>query len=838
MYPRVPPFALKGRTMAKARLADRIRLAARAVTGLFDDKSLDKAYGLLSGLYPANVGAIPQRGTKEILEAYGTMPWLRAVSQKIANAVAATEWVLYAPANGKRNSRAQRLFGEDREKFIAKAIDQGQIRTITEHIFLEGLTKGNNYLVGPSLFRTTQVHVDLVGEAFWVKERNALGAPVAFWPIPPHWVISTPTPSSRFYTVQFAAWHGQIPDTEVLWFCDPDPSNPYGRGTGLARALTDELETDEYAARHSRMTFINRARPDLIIWPEETKNDAGVISSENAERLAERWRSQHQGFWRAALPYFATRKLGVKEVGQSFQDLSLVDLREFERDTIRQVFGVPPEMMGIVTPGTARATIETGEYIFEKHVIAPRREFLRAYLQERIIPEYDERLILGFNSTIGEDRTFILDAAKAAPWTRSFNEWRKMQYLDPLPGDKGETYMMPLSSTPVKDPSVAPPTPASVLASPSGVENPARRGIDLTGVAGRQKEWAESVVACKEAGDEHVEHLLHSIDDVVDDLPGVSLRAARLEPKVRRLIAEQFASLQNMVPMPALAAAMARRDVDMAMAQIPLDGWALSIEDNTNTWVRDAFLAGATLAADEADIRLVERAELPLNVVNQAAVEWAKIYTLDLIRQILDATREAIRAAIIQALEEGWGADEMARYIRSVVGLTTQQAAAVARFGQRLAQQHPELSIAQLQARIDRYAEAQRRARALTIARTELIRAGNAGQQALWDKAIQAGLLLPERMRKTWVVTLDERLEAICEALGEEDPVPIDQPFSNGMMHPPAHPNCRCTMGLVMAKDVRSHIPEHDDWKKQVAVGVKSGMSGMRQAVNDLTDRA
>lgn len=447
--------------MGKAPFTTRLRLAAKTLTGLFSDQSLTQAYGLFAGLYPHSVGAVPQRGTREILEAYSSMPWLRAVSSKIANAVAATEWTLHYPTNGKRDRTVQRATASDRNRILTKAIDTGEARQITEHIFLEALSKANDYLVGPALFRTTQVHVDLVGEAFWIKERNGAGAPVGFWPIPPHWITSTPTPHYRFYTVQFSQWRGPIPDSEILWFCDPDPANPYGRGSGIARSLTDELETDEYAARHTRMTLINRARPDLIVWPEETKqNPDATMSKENAQRLGEQWRAEHQGFWRAALPYFATHKLGVKEIGQSFQELTLVPLREFERNTIRQVFGVPPEMLGIVEPGTSRATIETGEYIFEKHVVQPRREFLRAYLQERIVPEYDERLVLSYVSTIAEDRTAMLESAKAAPYALSVDEWRGMSGHDPLEADAGRVHLIPNTLVPM-DPvrGIEPPAP-------------------------------------------------------------------------------------------------------------------------------------------------------------------------------------------------------------------------------------------------------------------------------------------------------------------------------------------------------------------------------------------
>ena len=151
----------------------RLRVARKAIVGLFSDRSAQQAYSLLAGLYPSVAGAAPQRGTRQILQSYSTMPWLRAVSQKIAQAVAATEWTLHAPTSGKRERLVQRAYGPDRAHLIKAMTGAGKLRRLDEHLLLDALAKANDFLVGPALMRTTQIHMDLVGEAFWIKERNA-----------------------------------------------------------------------------------------------------------------------------------------------------------------------------------------------------------------------------------------------------------------------------------------------------------------------------------------------------------------------------------------------------------------------------------------------------------------------------------------------------------------------------------------------------------------------------------------------------------------------------------------------------------------------------------------
>lgn len=81
------------------------------------------------------------------------------------------------------------------------------------------------------------------------------------------------------------------------------------------------------------------------------------------------------------------------------------------------------------------------------------------------------------------------------------------------------------------------------------------------------------------------------------------------------------------------------------------------------------------------------------------------------------------------------------------------------------------------------------------------IRAANLGQQLLWRQAATQGLLLAERVRRSWIVTPDDKLCPLCRPLHEQT-VPLDQPFMTArgpVMTPPLHPRCRCALALVDA---------------------------------------
>jgi len=421
----------------------RLKFFAKAAVELFSGSSAEQAYGMLTGIFPGSVGQPPKRGTRELLNAYNDMPWLRAVVNKVSRSVASTSWQLYVIRRGGKaikTAKLQRADYNSRQRLLVSYKKQNELVEIEEHPLLDLLDNANSFLTGLMARQLTQVYLDLAGEAFWLKERNGAGKPVAFWPLPPDWVISTPTPTHRFFRVSFRAWQGEIPDTEILWIADPDPTNPYGRGSGMARALGDELETDEYAAKHTKSWFYNRARPDLII-------SADNIQREDTLRLEQDWLAKTQGFWRAYKPYFLNRKIDVHQLSQTFENMQLVELRKYERDTIIQVYGVPPEIFGIIE-NSNRATIEASDYLFARWVIQPRLEFLRSVFQERLVPEFDDRLILEYESPVAEDKEYMLKVAQAAPWSRLVDEWRALQGMKPLPDGQGQVFMLPFNLYP------------------------------------------------------------------------------------------------------------------------------------------------------------------------------------------------------------------------------------------------------------------------------------------------------------------------------------------------------------------------------------------------------
>jgi SPP1 gp7 family putative phage head morphogenesis protein len=195
---------------------------------------------------------------------------------------------------------------------------------------------------------------------------------------------------------------------------------------------------------------------------------------------------------------------------------------------------------------------------------------------------------------------------------------------------------------------------------------------------------------------------------------------------------------------------------------------------------------------------------------NPSAVLWVERHAAELVTEVTDQTRRAIRKIITKAFVEGIPPREAAVLLRKVVGLHSRDEEALSNLKQRILENPggkvyagkrairvPEKGMTNkaLRDTLSKYADRLHNRRALLIARTETIRGSNEGQAQLWNQAVDAGKL-SRTAKRVWITTPDERLCPICEGL-EGKIAPLNGSFDGRFSGPPAHPACRCTTGLT-----------------------------------------
>jgi hypothetical protein len=200
------------------------------------------------------------------------------------------------------------------------------------------------------------------------------------------------------------------------------------------------------------------------------------------------------------------------------------------------------------------------------------------------------------------------------------------------------------------------------------------------------------------------------------------------------------------------------------------------------------YLHGRKFAAQQLgvseDVRTVER--LAASIDPQAdAVRWALERAALLVGYATEDMHEAIEALASELLAERLSIRDATDLIQrgAFVGLTGVGVSAVLTMF---------IAGATVVAAV-KYAATLRSARGLLVGRTETITAVNAGQHALWMRAITARWVSPTTKRR-WSAAPGACPR--CAAIAGQV-VGLTEPFrgpDGPILHPPAHPSCRCAV--------------------------------------------
>ena len=323
------------------------------------------------------------------------------------------------------------------------------------------------------------------------------------------------------------------------------------------------------------------------------------------------------------------------------------------------------------------------------------------------------------------------------------------------------------------------------------------------------------------------------------DVPADSLlivAAEGMEPKIRDAFLRAVKAVKDDTTVAAIAAALESGSVDEAMKLLDVEGkleaalggkgLAAGVQ-SVREAIQQTFASGAQAAIKQLPSRI--GVDVAFDMFNPRTVGFLNGYSMDLIKGITDQTRDSIRQVIVDAFQNGGHPREQAREIREMIGLTPYQQRAVDNYRAALEggsqadlqnalgralrdgrydrsllsamQNQTSLPPAKVDVMVGRYEERFINYRATTIARTESLRAANKGQRALWEQAVEQGLL-PGDVEREWEVSGDERTCDECNDLDGET-ARLDEEFAPGIMEPPdPHPDCFPDGTLCMAKNL------------------------------------
>jgi hypothetical protein len=202
-----------------------------------------------------------------------------------------------------------------------------------------------------------------------------------------------------------------------------------------------------------------------------------------------------------------------------------------------------------------------------------------------------------------------------------------------------------------------------------------------------------------------------------------------------------------------------RDDIDAVVADLDL---ALTAAESDDLRAALADVASDASRLGYAQVGLGDIGDDLFEQLNEAALAWAEDHAAELVSQIGDTTREAVRQAIVDGLDGNLSTAEIAD---AVAGLGV--------FGE---------------------------ARSLLIAETEIADANSKGALDGYKAARADGVAV----LKEWLV--DGNPCEACQKNADAGPIDLDDDFPSGDAAPTAHPRCECALAPVVAGESEKFV--------------------------------
>jgi HK97 family phage portal protein len=290
-------------------------------------------------------------------EAVGT---LFGVVSKLAATTSLVDWKLWKPAaSGLEEDRTE----------------------VTNHAAAMVWGRPNQFFGRQEFVESSQQHLDLAGESYWVVVRFH-GVPVELWPIRPDRI--EPVPSVKDF---ISGYIYRSPDgddiplrrQDVIFLRWPSPLDIY-HGTSPLPALAGDISNERSQTAWSNSFYENSAQPGGVIRVDRRLQD------EEFDELAERWDKMHRGVNNAGRVAILEEADYVPIV-YTQRDMQYVETRGFTKQAILDAYGFPKFGLGDVDD-VNRASADASLALIAQSLTVPRLERMKSALNMDFLPMF------------------------------------------------------------------------------------------------------------------------------------------------------------------------------------------------------------------------------------------------------------------------------------------------------------------------------------------------------------------------------------------------------------------------------------------------------------------
>ena len=315
----------------------------------------------------------------------------------------------------------------------------GDVEELTDHELLALLDRANPIMTKTDFVYFLAIFIKMWGAAPIYKERLN-GKTTNLWPLRPDLLKMKQNANGDIVAWEY--WVGgkstSFRPEDVLYLKKADLKFPY-HGYGAMQATALEIDADTAAVVWNKYFFENHAEPGGVLETEK------VLSDETFNRLQRTWEARYKGAGNAGK--MAILESGIKwhATETTGREAGYIQTREFNRDTIITMLGVPKGVA--IADDVNLANAEVAARTFSKETIDPLMRLITDQLNEFLVPEFGDNLLLKYENPVHEDRTLMLEEVKAGVnmWM-TVNEARDKYRLAPLDG--GDAVYMSLGVAP------------------------------------------------------------------------------------------------------------------------------------------------------------------------------------------------------------------------------------------------------------------------------------------------------------------------------------------------------------------------------------------------------
>lgn len=487
------------------------------------------------------------------------------------------------------------------------------------------------------------------------------------------------------------------PREDILFFKYPNPTNPF-RGASPVQRKAYAYDTDKYNMIYQLNIFKNGAHLKGVL-----ETDAN-LSEEQVKKILTLFEQTYGGAEKAHKTGALVGGMKYKNIGISNKDMEFMLLANWTMRQLASAYHTPPQKLSHPEQ-TNLANMQALDVSWNRECILPRCVRIAEVLNTFLIPLYKERgLYCEFDNPVPADEEFLLKKRESSlkTYVMTPNEARVEDGLDEVPW--GNTPLVPMNIMP--------------LSSGGGSSEP-------------EKSIIKNI---KEGLSEEYKNRYWKI---------FIKRVTPLENEFRRGIIKLFQE-QELRALRALREGKAiKKDIDDVLRITHDEREIAKFTEFSLPRIAEIVKINGTAAYAELGV------EGSFDVSNPKVVEWIRKRCGDLIKSILDTTKDKLRKTLAEGIQMGE-------------------------------------SIPSLASRVSAVYEEAKGYRAKNIARTETIAASNQGALQAYE---QSGVV----KKKEWYCAIDERTCEECAPLHKEI-VKLDDNFSGGVDAPPLHVNCRCTI--------------------------------------------